>query len=387
MSIENISAIKDKKEIKIECPNCHQRKKIRIPIKIVNQNNQLATISLPSGLVCEHNFQAFIDKNFKIRGYQKVDFEIHRMKIFENSPSAIVIVSMQGLILDCNHACEQLFGYEKENLINQTFMDLLIFPIDELPTFVERYSAILNGEIPEPKETKIKRSNGRFVWISIQETIVQSEDNPLFIVIIQNIDERKKTEQILKESDEKHRLMLANVNDFIAILNEKLEYEYINEEACLNKLGYLKDDFIGRKRLDLIHPDDLERCTKTIVESFQTGEERKINARIKHKKGYYIWFEVKGKAFIDKDRRKKELLIIRDISEHKKVEQKLKKSREQYHEAYNRAELYKYLFNRDIDKIHQTILTTNEFDSVYLKNDKNLEKLEEILKLIITHIK
>jgi hypothetical protein len=35
----------------------------------------LTTISLPKGLVCDHHFQAFVDKNFVVRGYQKVDFE------------------------------------------------------------------------------------------------------------------------------------------------------------------------------------------------------------------------------------------------------------------------------------------------------------------------
>ncbi|MCJ7651702.1 MAG: hypothetical protein MUP85_24110, partial [Candidatus Lokiarchaeota archaeon] len=43
---------------------------------IINEARQLTTVSIPKGLVCEHHFQAFVDKNFVIRGYQKVDFEI-----------------------------------------------------------------------------------------------------------------------------------------------------------------------------------------------------------------------------------------------------------------------------------------------------------------------
>ncbi|MEJ2277681.1 MAG: hypothetical protein P8Y70_08025 [Candidatus Lokiarchaeota archaeon] len=38
---------------------------------------------LPSGLVCEHSFQTFVDKNFLIRGYQKVDFELSKMEFYE----------------------------------------------------------------------------------------------------------------------------------------------------------------------------------------------------------------------------------------------------------------------------------------------------------------
>ena len=32
-------------------------------------------MSIARGLVCEHQFQAFVDKQFKVRGYQRVDFE------------------------------------------------------------------------------------------------------------------------------------------------------------------------------------------------------------------------------------------------------------------------------------------------------------------------
>jgi len=58
------------------CPVCKTRKELKIPKVIINEARQLTTVSIPKGLVCEHHFQAFVDKNFVIRGYQKVDFEV-----------------------------------------------------------------------------------------------------------------------------------------------------------------------------------------------------------------------------------------------------------------------------------------------------------------------
>lgn len=58
------------------CPNCNKKKTIEFPKTIFDQKKGLSTISVHKGLICEHAFQAFIDKHFKIRGYQKVDFEI-----------------------------------------------------------------------------------------------------------------------------------------------------------------------------------------------------------------------------------------------------------------------------------------------------------------------
>ena len=71
------------KQITISCPQCHKIKKISVPIQAISQNKQLTTISIPAGLVCLHHFQAFIDGNYKIRSYQKVDFQLPTLEFFE----------------------------------------------------------------------------------------------------------------------------------------------------------------------------------------------------------------------------------------------------------------------------------------------------------------
>ncbi|MHA1194925.1 MAG: hypothetical protein ACTSRH_01995 [Promethearchaeota archaeon] len=64
------------KKVKIICPTCKKEKTLDISDFMLNTAKNINTISIPKGLICEHHFQAFIDKNLKVRGYQKVDFEI-----------------------------------------------------------------------------------------------------------------------------------------------------------------------------------------------------------------------------------------------------------------------------------------------------------------------
>jgi len=82
---EEITSKEVQQEILVICPNCKTKKELKIPIKIINQAKHLTTISIPSGLVCMHAFQAFVDKNFKVRGYQIVDFEFSHMEFFEST--------------------------------------------------------------------------------------------------------------------------------------------------------------------------------------------------------------------------------------------------------------------------------------------------------------
>lgn len=77
------------KKIQIICPKCSKKDFLKVPEKIIDQSKQLTTVSLPAGLICQHSFQAFIDKNLKVRGYQTVDFEFSKLEYLEEDVSSI----------------------------------------------------------------------------------------------------------------------------------------------------------------------------------------------------------------------------------------------------------------------------------------------------------
>ena len=85
IEIEDLTVKEDYQNILVICPTCKTKKDLKIPTKIINQAKQLTTVSIPSGAVCEHSFQSFVDKNFKVRGYQKIDFEFTHMEFYEKS--------------------------------------------------------------------------------------------------------------------------------------------------------------------------------------------------------------------------------------------------------------------------------------------------------------
>ena len=77
MTVSNsVQALEETRTVPTVCPICKTKKNVDLPESIVNQASNIATISLPKGLVCDHHFQMFVDKNFHVRGYQKVDLEI-----------------------------------------------------------------------------------------------------------------------------------------------------------------------------------------------------------------------------------------------------------------------------------------------------------------------
>ena len=73
-----MSIIKKTHKIQVICPICKTRDLVGIPRSQLNKNSQLTTISIQKGLICPHHFQFFMDNQFQIRGYQKVDLELNQ---------------------------------------------------------------------------------------------------------------------------------------------------------------------------------------------------------------------------------------------------------------------------------------------------------------------
>jgi PAS domain S-box-containing protein len=84
------------------------------------------------------------------------------------------------------------------------------------------------------------------------------------VITLQNLDrdinERKKTEALLRESEKKYRLIAENTNDFISIIDFSGNWVYLS--PSFKALGYEPEKMMGKPAFDLIHPDDIENVLR-----------------------------------------------------------------------------------------------------------------------------
>lgn len=74
-------------KIRVICPVCQKNNSLFVPkAKILNSGKGLTTVFVHSGLVCQHSFQIFIDKNGKVRGHETPDFELKFIPTEEELP-------------------------------------------------------------------------------------------------------------------------------------------------------------------------------------------------------------------------------------------------------------------------------------------------------------
>ena len=150
--------------------------------------------------------------------------------------------------------------------------------------------------------------------------------DPKESVMVSNVNERKKAEDALRESEEKCRSLVENVPDIIYTLDRNGNFTSLNEHG-LTLLGYQKDELIGQHFMKVIHPDDIEMALELFKKAVSTKKQKPsgLMFRLLAKDGRTIWVSLNSSmTFDEKGRFFQEQGVARDITERKKMEEKLR---------------------------------------------------------------
>ena len=244
--------------------------------------------------------------------------------IINSARDGILIIGLDGKFKFISPQLSIMLGGREINLKTNIFE--FIHPDDKdhlIKLFTKgiREKSALNEEI----EFRSQHKDGYYIWLSSSIKNYYDDDGYMigFISLLREVTDKKIAKQKLKESEEKYRLITENSNDLIAILDEKMQYTFVNRAYEL--LGYSTEEIYNSQATDFIHPNDIKRAVKAFRKGLVKGTGLE-ELRIKHKDGRLSWYEVKGKTFKNLKGKTNALLISRDITERKKIEDLL------YHE-------------------------------------------------------
>ncbi|TFG05052.1 MAG: PAS domain S-box protein [Promethearchaeota archaeon] len=271
-----------------------------------------------------------------------------------------IIIQQEGKIKYMNEAISTISGYSPAEVISWVAEKYLEVVHPENVDFVrEESEKRKRGEVSGlmPYNIKIVTKSGDIKWVSVYSKPIVYQEQSANLITIVDITEQKSVEEKLRESEEKYRFITENMDDIIAILDGKLNVEYVNE-AIQRFSGFSIEQSISQSVLKFIHPEDLERALKLVDEGKQKGAAHG-EIRVRRKDGSYIWIEVRGKVIFDNNNAQKFIIVNRDIDARKRLEQYLKES----------EELYRSLIKATPDAITVTDLKGKIIDS----SEKTLE--------------
>ncbi len=163
--------------------------------------------------------------------------------------------------------------------------------------------------------------------------IKDSSGNPIaFRGVVRNITERKQTEETIRQSEERYRTILDEMEDGYFEVDLAGNFIFINDAGC-RLLGYSKEkELLGTSFRGHLHKEDLEIVYNAFGDIYKTGKpERGISYRAIRKDGTIGFAEIAGFPL---QNTKGEIIgfrgIGREITERKKMEEALRQSEERY---------------------------------------------------------
>jgi PAS domain S-box-containing protein len=252
--------------------------------------------------------------------------------IFNHSDDGILLLDVEKGIQQANIAFEELFELTPENYLGRKLSTLLD---SEATGNIEKSieEVVLTHQTCKV-EAACKRPNGDTFHIEINISPVNRSVKSIssLVCIIRDVTERKQTEEDLRESEARYRMLVEKVRDAIFKQTSDTTITF-GTPSVYNLTGYRPEELYGTSGLAMVHPDDLAVSQAIVTEAVLKGDSFvTFEERIRHKKGHYLWVELSYTIIRDPATAEPIELVglIHDISERKQAEEDLRESEARY---------------------------------------------------------
>jgi PAS domain S-box-containing protein len=263
--------------------------------------------------------------------------------ILNSTELSVISAQRDGIINSLNKASERILGYDADELIGKQSLTIAHIPSElekragELtletgtpvaPGFDAIVAKVKHSKNTERREWTYLRKDGSTLCVSLSVTSIWDERGELsgFLAIATDITDQKRSEQALRESEERFRFLAENVPGVIYLCREDDRLSNIFISANIEKItGYTNTEFLdGTIDIeDLIHREDSERVDREFKEAIKSRASFSMEYRIVHRSGLVKWVKESGSSINGTDGTRLIEGYISDITERKKSEEAL----------------------------------------------------------------
>ncbi|MBN2127425.1 MAG: PAS domain-containing protein [Candidatus Diapherotrites archaeon] len=254
-------------------------------------------------------------------------------EIINGIEEAVILSYLDGTIFFTNKSCEPVFGLTEKDLIGKKVSSL-----SDEKTLQVIESRALKGSSGSKFEYSINKK-GETKWVSHSWNILGVNHEQIIVNIIRDITSQVLIHEKLKESEEKYRKIFDLSPEVIILINNKGKVLEINKRTE-EWIGYAPEEIIGKSILSL---EFIPMESKTLIlENFgkrilgkevEPYEIEFITKNKERKIGRINGTTIKDEKFNTIH----DLVMISDVTEIKKKEEELRKTKEIYENVFENA--------------------------------------------------
>lgn len=363
-----------------------ERKVRHSEISLKSSVNEMIWLDYTLSAFLWGNDDAVIITATDITTRKEAEESLRKLKMgIENSADAIFITDKNGIIESINTAFEKIYGYTASEAIGQT-PRIIKSGLLSQNNYEQFWNTLLEKK-PVAGEIVNKAKDGRLISIDgTNNPILDKNDEIIgFISINRDITERKKTENDLRESEEKFRKLAENTNMAICIYQDDF-WVYINPAG--EKLsGYSSEELYQSKYWEFVAPEYQELVRNNGKNRlFGEGENNGYEFRIITKTGESRWVILTGNTITYKEKPAGIITVV-DITDNRKMAETLQESESKYRYLFDNNPAPMWIYELETLKFLEVNATAilqygysrEEFLSMTIKNIRPEEDIESLL--------
>jgi PAS domain S-box-containing protein len=227
-------------------------------------------------------------------------------------------------------ACRRL-GYTREELLSKTPADI---NSDRMRPFLGSSIKEILRNKSLVFETEHVTHDGSILQVELSTTLTSIRGKILLNTIARDIADRKQSEKMLKNVEQRFFSLFENSLDAILLTSPDGTIQAVNPAACL-MFGRTQEEILGLGRDGIVDLND-PRLKKLLEKRAKTGlASGELNCI--RKDGSIFPAEISSSVYTDTNGIPRSSMIIRDITKRKEAEEKLRLSEEKFNKAFNNS--------------------------------------------------
>jgi PAS domain S-box-containing protein len=204
-------------------------------------------------------------------------------RFMDLSVDMFCVAGFDGFFKNLNPSWHRILGFTTEELLQKPYVEF-IHPDDRQATVAEA-ARLENGEVTLVFENRYLCKDGSYKWLLWNSVSVP--ERRVIYAVAHDITERKRAEELLQQSEERHRKLFENNPHPTWVFDrETLRFLAVNA-AAVRKYGYSREEFLAMTLKDIRPPEDVPVLLET-VRALGEGNESSNTWRHRLKDGTII---------------------------------------------------------------------------------------------------